>query len=118
MMKKDEIEFTEFLEVEKKLEVKVGEIISVEEIEGTDKLLKLVVDFGDETKVSVTNIKEKLNNMFGDFNLIKGKVSPFVVNLKPSKMRGVTSEVMIMPMTNSIGDFLFLESSHIGVNII
>jgi|TARA_R110000851_G_scaffold56073_4_gene131234 methionine--tRNA ligase beta chain len=106
-MSKEQIEFSEFLEIEKKLEICIGEITSAEEVEGADRLLKLEVDFGGETKVSVTNIKSKLIEQFGSFESIVGKSSPFVMNLKPSKMRGVMSEVMIMPLTNSEGEFIF-----------
>ena len=109
LQSKEQIEFPEFLEIEKKLEIKIGEITSVEEVEGADRLIKLEVDFGDETKVAVTNIKAQLIEQFGSFESLAGKNSPFVMNLKPSKMRGVVSEVMIMPLTDKEGKFILAD---------
>lgn len=108
-MNKEQIEFPEFLEIEKKLEICVGEITSVEEVEGADRLIKLEVDFGGENKTAVTNIKNQLIDQFGSFEYLQGKTSPFVMNLKPSKMKGVLSEVMIMPLTDDNQNLIFVE---------
>lgn len=116
-MSKQQIEFPEFLEIEKNLEIKVGEIISVEEVEGADRLIKLEVDFGEETKTAVTNIKAQLIEQFGSFEYLQGKTSPFVMNLKPSKMRGVLSEVMIMPLTDDEKNLIFVEMNK-GANLL
>ena len=105
---KQQIEFQEFLEIEKKLDVRVGEIIEVEEIPNSNKLLKLKVRFGQEEKIAVTNIKPQIDQQFekGFMDLV-GKRSPFVMNLKPSVLMGVESEVMIMPFTDSKDNFYF-----------
>jgi len=59
---KDLIEFPEFLEIQKKLEIKVGQIVNVEDIPKSNKLIKLTVDFGTETRIVVTNIKPLFNS--------------------------------------------------------
>ena len=59
---KDKIEFSEFLELEKKLEIKIGKVISVEDVPKSNKLLKLNVEFGEEVRIVVTNIKPDLDN--------------------------------------------------------
>jgi len=59
---KDLIEFSEFLEIQKKLEIKVGQIVNVEDVPKSNKLIKLTVDFGTETRTVVTNIKPILNS--------------------------------------------------------
>ncbi len=90
-MNKPEIEFSEFIQIAEKLEIRIGKILTSERVPNTDKLLQLSVDFGDSIKTCVTN----LGGTF-DPELFLGAQMPFVMNLKPSKMKGVVSEVMIM----------------------
>jgi len=105
---KEIIEFTEFLDISSKLDVRVGEIVEVEEVPKSDKLLKLKVKFGEVEKIAVTNIKPQIEKQFeGGYMELVGKRSPFVMNLKPSKIMGVESEVMIMPFTDSDDNFYF-----------
>jgi methionyl-tRNA synthetase len=90
---KNEITYEEFEESVSKLDIRIGQIIEAERVPKTDKLLKLTVNFGGETgyKTSVTNIGE-----FFSPNDVVGAKLPFVMNLKPSEMRGILSEVMIV----------------------
>lgn len=93
---KEQIEFSEFLELEKKLEIKVGFITDAEEVPKSSKLLKLTVQFGDgDTRTVVTNIKPQLGEQW------KEKICPksfmFITNLKPVVMMGIESTAMIMP---------------------
>lgn len=82
------IEFTDF----QKVEIRIGEVLSVEEIEGSDKLLKLEVDFGEIGKRQVlSGIKE----WFGEKDLV-GKQYVFATNIKPRMMMGFESQAMIM----------------------
>src|SRR5690606_27365530 len=75
-----------------KIEMKVGTILSAEEIEGSDKLLKLSVDFGEENPRQVlSGIKNKVNA-----EDIVGKQFPFVTNLEPRMMMGLESQAMIL----------------------
>jgi methionine--tRNA ligase beta chain len=91
---KELIEFSEFLEIEKKLEIKVGKITTVEEVPKSTKLLKMMVDFGTETRQVVTNIKPKL--VFECSELV-GMQFVFITNLKPVNIMGIESTAMIMP---------------------
>jgi methionyl-tRNA synthetase len=93
---KDQIEFKEFIEIESKLEIKVGKVISVEDVPKSSKLIKLEVDFGDEVRTCVTNIKSHLNMNQLDYPLIDISFL-FVTNLKPVTMMGIESTVMILP---------------------
>lgn len=105
---KQQIEFPEFLEIEKKIDIRVGEITAVEEVPKSNKLLKLQVRFGEDTKTAVTNIKPQIDKQFeGGFMDLVGKRSPFVMNLVPSKIMGIESEVMIMPFTDAEDNFYF-----------
>ncbi|MCL5432786.1 MAG: methionine--tRNA ligase subunit beta [Patescibacteria group bacterium] len=74
-----------------KLEIKIGKIISAEKIEGSEKLLKLEVDFGTEKRQIVSGIAKEYNPE----DLI-GKECPFIINLEPRTLMGVESQGMIM----------------------
>lgn len=97
---KEQIEFSEFLEIEKKLEITIGKIEKVEDVPKSDKLIKLTVNFGDETKTVVTNIKPYVTKSpEGKYIYLEGQCFPFITNLKPVKMMGIESHGMIMPGT-------------------
>lgn len=93
---KDKIEFKDFLEIESKLEIKVGRVVSVEDVPKSSKLIKLEVDFGDEIRTCVTNIKQHLNLNQLDHPLVDMSFL-FITNLKPVTMMGIESTAMIMP---------------------
>ena len=90
---KNQIEFAEFLEIEKKLEIKIGKVTAVEDVPKSNKLIKLTVDFGSETRTVVTNIKPFLT----DTQMLVSMSFAFITNLKPVTMMGIESTAMIMP---------------------
>lgn len=85
-----------------KVEMRIGQILSAEKIEGSDKLLKLSVDLGEESPRQVLSGIAKLVGM----EEIIGKKFPFVTNLAPRKMMGMESQAMIL--AGSAGDELAL----------
>jgi methionyl-tRNA synthetase len=88
-----------------KVEVRVGTILSVEEIEKSDKLLLLSVDTGDaEPRQIVSGIK----NYFDDPQSLVGRQSMFVTNLEPRKIFGYLSHGMIFAV-NDKENFSILE---------
>ncbi len=74
-----------------KVELKVAEILSVEDIEGADKLYKLEIDLGDEQRQLVAGIK----SAYEKEDLV-GKQIIVIVNLEPAKLRGVESQGMLL----------------------
>src|SRR6185369_17572283 len=74
-----------------KIDIRVGTIISVENIANSDKLVKLTVSFGDHQRTIISGIKQERANP----KEIEGKQALFVVNLPPRKMRGEVSEGML-----------------------
>ena len=76
----------------KKVEIKIGEIKSAEKIEGTEKLLKLKVDFGTEDRQVLSGIAA----YFPEPHMLVGKRCLFVVNLAPRTMMGLESQAMIL----------------------
>src|SRR5260221_10680600 len=75
-----------------KLDLRVGTIINCEEKEGSDKLLRLMVDFGEE---GTRNILSGIKQWYKPEDL-KGKQFVFVFNLAPRRMMGEDSEGMIL----------------------
>ena len=96
---KNKIEFKEFLELESKLEIKVGTVTEVEDIPKPAKLVKLTVEFTPEDiRTVVTNIKPVLAAHDLDVKSeLKGFQFLFVTNLVPTTMFGVESTAMILP---------------------
>lgn len=78
-----------------KLRMQIGLIVEAEKVEGTDKLLKLKVDFGDEKRQIVSGIAE----FYSPEQLIN-KQFTFVVNLEPRIIRGVESQGMILGISS------------------
>ena len=84
----DRISIDEF----KKVEIRVGEIRSAEPVEGSEKLLKLEVDFGDEKRQVVSGIAKYFPNLSD----LVGKRCAFVTNLEPRMLMGLESQAMIL----------------------
>lgn len=75
-----------------KVEIKIGRILEVEEVEGSEKLYKLKVDFGEENPRQVlSGIKKYFQKDF-----LLNKQFTFITNLEPRKMMGMESEAMIL----------------------
>ena len=74
-----------------RLDVRVGTIESVEEVEGSDKLLKLTVSFGDHRRTILAGMKRERANP----QEVEGRQALFVVNLAPRRMAGELSEGML-----------------------
>jgi methionine--tRNA ligase beta chain len=74
-----------------KLELKIGTIKSAEKVEGSDKLMKLEIDLGDETRQLVAGVAEWYSPKD-----LKGKQIPVLANLEPKKFRGIESQGMIL----------------------
>ena len=83
----ENITFEEF----KKLDLRIGEIKTAEEIPGADKLFKLTVDLGGEVRQLVAGIK-----LFYEKEALVGKKIVVLANLEPRTIRGVTSHGMLL----------------------
>jgi tRNA-binding protein len=78
-------------DVVEQLDVRVGTIESVDDVKGSDKLLKLNVSFGDHTRTILAGMKRERANP----REIVGLQALFVVNLAPRRMAGEVSEGML-----------------------
>ena len=99
----NEIEYDIF----SKTEIRIGEIITAEEIDGADKLLKLSVDIGD---LGEREIFAGIKKFYEAKNLIGSKVL-VVVNLKPKKMKFGTSSGMVLA-ADSEGEIIVIEANN------
>lgn len=73
------------------LDIRVGTIERVEGVPGSEKLMRLTVNFGDHLRTILAGIRKERE----DPQEIVGKQALFVVNLDPRKMAGEVSEGML-----------------------
>lgn len=109
----------------KKVEIRAGKILSAEKIPETDKLLKLLVDFGeyeevksqaDETsEVQISKISKPrqivsgISSYFPDPTTLVGRTCMFVTNLEPRTIKGFESNGMLFAVSTPEGGFSLLE---------
>jgi methionine--tRNA ligase beta chain len=79
-------------DVLEKLDIRVGTIKLVEDVKGSDKLVKLTVDFGDQLRTILVGMKQERV----DAKQLEGVQTLFVVNLEPKKIMGQLSEGMLL----------------------
>lgn len=81
----------------KKLDIRIGKILSVEKVKNADNLLKLEVDFGPspDSGFAKKQIVSRIAQWYEPEDL-KGKKLPFIVNLEPRKFKGVESQGMLL----------------------
>jgi methionyl-tRNA synthetase len=96
---KPEIVFDDFA----KIDLRVGTIITAEKVEKADKLLKLTIDLGFETRTIVSGIALHFKP-----EEIVGKQVTVVANLAPRKMRGIESNGMILMAEDKSGKLYFV----------
>ncbi len=90
-----EISFDDFM----KLDVCIGEVEEAQQIPGSRNLLKLIVDFGCETRQCVAGIL----NYYGPEELV-GKKFAFLMNLQRKKLMGIESQCMILAAEDNMGN--------------
>ncbi len=74
-----------------KVEMKIGNVVSAELVEGSEKLLKLKVSFGEDERQVISGIAKS----YSPEELV-GKNFAFVTNLEPRTIMGLESQAMIM----------------------
>lgn len=85
----------------KKIELKVAQIKSVEEIPGKDKLYRLEIDIGeDKPRTLVAGLKP-----FYSKDQLKGKQIIVVANLDPKPLGGLVSQGMLLATHNKKGGY-------------
>lgn len=82
-----------------KVDIRVGTIERVEDVTNSNKLVKLLVDFGDFKRQILVGMKAERENP----REIEGQQALFVVNLAPRKMAGELSEGMLFDIGYASG---------------
>ncbi|MHA1617112.1 MAG: methionine--tRNA ligase subunit beta [Candidatus Njordarchaeales archaeon] len=86
-MSKELISFDEFM----KIDLRVAKVISAERVPGTEKLLRLIVDLGNEKRQIIAGIAP----WYSPEELV-GKNIIVVANLQPKRIRGLESQGMLL----------------------
>ena len=91
--KKEEKKDGEYITIDdfSKVKLAAAKVLTCEKVEGSDKLLKMTLDAGGETRVVVSGIARHYSPEY-----MVGKTVVIVKNLKPAKLKGITSEGMIL----------------------
>ena len=95
-----DISFEDF----KKLDMRVGKIKDMQEIEGSKNLIKLIVDFGNEERQAIAGLK----NYYKKEDLV-GREFVFVLNLERKKFMGEESQCMILAADDENGNIVLLQ---------
>jgi methionine--tRNA ligase beta chain len=74
-----------------KIDIRVGTILSVEDVAGSEKLVKLIVGIGSVRRTILAGMKQERE----DPRELVGRPALFVDNLEPRKMMGHSSEGML-----------------------
>ena len=74
-----------------KLNIRVGKIISAEEVEGSNKLIKMKVDIGNEERQIVAGISK-----YYSLDELTNKIVIVLINLEPRKIFGIESQGMLL----------------------
>ncbi len=99
---KAEIQYDDFA----KLDLRVAKVLTCEKVEKADKLLKLTLEVGTETRTVVSGIALHFTP-----EEVIGKSVLYLANLAPRKMRGIESQGMILMAENSDGKLYFMQPS-------
>jgi methionyl-tRNA synthetase len=94
------------------LDIRMGTIRFVEPVEGTDKLLRFLIDFGPEVATMeytneetgetfpVRQVVSGIREYYPEYETLVGKTLLYIINLEPRTIRGVESQGMLM----AVGD--------------
>jgi methionyl-tRNA synthetase len=93
LIKMDE-EIVKFSDWEK-IDLKTAEILEIEDIPGADKLYKIKIDLGTETRTLVAGLKPYYTKQE-----LEGKKCVVFCNLEPRKIKGIESKGMILAAVN------------------
>ncbi len=93
----------------KKAEIKIGRVLVAEKVPETDKLLRLVFDFGSEERQIISGIATS----FPDPSVLVGKELPVLVNLEPRELKGLVSDGMLIATGSNEKAILLVPESEV-----
>jgi methionyl-tRNA synthetase len=101
---KSEIVFDDF----SKLDIRIGKVVAAEKMEKSDKLLKLTIDAGVDTRIILSGIAKHYSA-----EEMVGKQVAFIANLAPRKMMGIESQGMILSAEDSDGKLRLIKPEEV-----
>lgn len=78
-----------------KLEIKIGQVVEVERVEGSKRLVKVQINIGGENKQAIAGVGDQYKP-----EDLKSKLVVVVTNLEPKVIMGLKSEVMLLAATD------------------
>lgn len=91
----------------KKMDIRIGKVLTALRVPETDKLIQLTVDIGEaQPRQIISGIAE-----YAAADALVGRRFPFILNLEPRIIRGLESQGMILAVSSADGAFSFLEPS-------
>lgn len=91
-----------------KLELRVGQIMTAEKVDGSDKLVKLTVDVGDEAPRTLV---AGIGKVYSPDQLAGRKII-VLCNLAPKKLKGIESQGMLLAAGETSESLALLSPSH------
>ena len=91
-----------------KLELRIAKITAAERVEGSEKLIKLQLQVGPETRQIVAGI----GKAYAPENLI-GKQIVIIANLEPRSLMGLESNGMLLAADSEIGPVLLIPEKEV-----
>ena len=106
----EQVDFSDW----EKIDLRVGKILKVEDIEGADKLYKLQVDLGKELgkRTLCAGIKKYYSK-----EELKGKKIVVFANLKPRMLRGIESQGMLLAASDKDDEKVVLISPEDDIEV-
>ena len=95
-----DLPFAEF----QKLDMRVGKVVSAEQVPDSRNLIRIIVDFGGERRQAVAGLLQ----WYKPEDLV-GKKYAFILNLERRKFMGIESQCMILAAESDKGDVVCLE---------
>lgn len=92
-----------------KLDIRIGTIVEAAPVEGSEKLLRLMLDFGDEKRQIVAGIAA----WYTPEALLQKQI-PVIVNLEPRMIKGVESQGMILAADDEGRAILLAPEEHLA----
>lgn len=86
-----------------KVEIRIGKILSAERVEGSEKLLKLMIDIGEDAPRQILSGVAKAAP---EPSVLVGKMVPIIANLAPRMMMGMESQGMMLCADGELPVFL------------
>ena len=80
------------IDVLEKIDIRAGTIKLIEDVKGSNKLLKMTVDFGDHSRTILVGMKKERE----DPKQLEGMQTLFIINLEPKRIAGEVSEGMLL----------------------